>query len=553
MEKSDSGGVGAKKGFLYQDLVTAIYLLSMLRDKSIKCIRMEVADDFDIVYGDHIEYVQVKTTSSDKSWSIKELTETSKKKVVGPRNGIKYEDNTDSILHKSLANDKDGKSKFKIVTPRSVSENLAYLRILPSDRENPDSRTKLLNSLSRKIKGYKSPGGQNIEYWLDNTHWRVIPDEDGIEAIIFSEIIKSSSEIFGCILDPKVDPLRILSGIMLHIQKKSSASRVMVSADGKSYFRKDFVAWYREELLLCGSSTGSFTKVYSNNVTRMKPILTEFLRETNYFEFSGKKECRAVERKYHLDEYQYENISRSMIKWMPEVLLRASELAEVGSSGLIEKYSEFRKKGLGSLQELDILASRILLHSFIRTNFASQPISAQILFDDYDSSGFDNIHIVNFDDLPDKIYMGFSYFIKADNLNSEIAKIIGDFDNVLSSPEFENTGDKLLEIKEDGYLLKHDINEILQSGLSLNDNLDRFTFVFFIGYETPILEANKGLEAEVAKKIIIDDVTHKFKLMIESLIAIRGFYQKIDAVVVFYPLPELEKLFSSLKREIENV
>jgi hypothetical protein len=553
MEKNDSGGVGAKKGFLYQDLVTTIYLLSMLRDKNIKCIRMEVADDFDVVYDEYIEYVQVKTTSSEKSWSVKELTETSKKKVVGPRGGISYINNTDSIFHKSLANDRDGKSKFRIVTPRAVSESLAYLKIHPKERENANSRDSLLKSLCRRIKDYESQGGRGIEYWLDNTHWRVIPDEDSIEAIIFNEIIKSSSEIFGFILDPNVDPTRILSGIMLHVQKKSSASRVMMSADRKSYFRNDFIEWFREELRLCASTTGSFTKVYSNNIKKMKPVLTEFLRESNYFSFSGKKECRAVERKYHLDEYQYVNIAKSMIKWMPEVLLRASELAEVGSSGFIEKYSSFRQRSLHSINTLNFLASKILLHSFIRTSFDSQPISAQILFEDYDSSGFDNIHIVIDDNSPDKIFMGFSYFIDASDINSAISHIVGDFDKVLSSPEFSNTGDKLLEVKEDGYLLKHDIDDILHPGLSLSDNLDRFTFVFFLGYETEILENSKGIENEVAKERIINDVTDKFKSMIESMVATRVFYQKIEVVAIFYPLPKVEMLISSLKFEIENV
>jgi len=48
-DNSDSGGVGAKKGFLYQDYAAALYVISMLRDKNIKAVRFEVTDDIDIV------------------------------------------------------------------------------------------------------------------------------------------------------------------------------------------------------------------------------------------------------------------------------------------------------------------------------------------------------------------------------------------------------------------------------------------------------------------------------------------------------------------------
>ena len=73
MEQSDSGGVGAKKGFLYQDYAAAYFLLKMLRDKSIISIRCEVTDDIDVVYQDYIEYVQVKTTDAERKWTLKEF------------------------------------------------------------------------------------------------------------------------------------------------------------------------------------------------------------------------------------------------------------------------------------------------------------------------------------------------------------------------------------------------------------------------------------------------------------------------------------------------
>lgn len=57
MKKIDSGGIGAKKGFLYQDYIAAYLALHMLKDKHLKAVRCEVSDDIDLIYTNYIEYV----------------------------------------------------------------------------------------------------------------------------------------------------------------------------------------------------------------------------------------------------------------------------------------------------------------------------------------------------------------------------------------------------------------------------------------------------------------------------------------------------------------
>lgn len=95
MDHSNSGGVGAKKGFLFQDYVAALYVTEMLRDKRIKGVCCEVKDDVDIIYENHVRFIQIKTTDGDKKWSAKELCLRTKKK-----DSNRY--NQDSIVHKSL-------------------------------------------------------------------------------------------------------------------------------------------------------------------------------------------------------------------------------------------------------------------------------------------------------------------------------------------------------------------------------------------------------------------------------------------------------------------
>ena len=161
MEQSDSGGVGAKKGFLYQDYAAAYFLLKMLRDKSIISIRCEVTDDIDVVYQDYIEYVQVKTTDAERKWTLKEFTEPSYSYVepTGRQRKKQKVSNNDSILHKSMNcdNDTGKRSKFRILSPRDVLKPLIFLKTPFHARPEKTGRSELLFQLKKKISDYKSP------------------------------------------------------------------------------------------------------------------------------------------------------------------------------------------------------------------------------------------------------------------------------------------------------------------------------------------------------------------------------------------------------------
>lgn len=552
MEKNDSGGVGAKKGFLYQDYVAALHVVKMLGDKSIQSVRLEVSDDFDVVFEDYIEYVQVKTTKSDKSWSVDELTACSVKEEIGPRSGVKKIKNNDSIWHKSLGNDTEGVSKFKIVTPRPISEGLSYLKVKLEGRENKDLRQKLVDRLVRKVKAYTSDNGNGAEYWVDNTVWMVVPEGESLEALIYKEIIKSASDVFGVMLNPSTDPERILNNLLVNIIKKSAVSRLLYSEDKKTYFRKDFVEWFKNEILYYSSESGSKIKPYKNTKSTLIPILEEFLDNNQCFQFVGDKICKGVTGKYHLDSYQYESVARALVSWMPEVLLRASELSDVEPQKFLQKMALFRKRSAVFLSDLEGLASKTLMHSVVRTDHGSQPIPAQLVFEGFDGKCFDNVHIISNLHGPDKLLLGFSYMING-SVREYAEGIVGDFESFISSKEFASTGEKILEVKEDGYLVKHDVDGILHEGISLDENLDRFIFSFFIGYESEVLDCNKGNMDVEYKRYLIDEVLQEFKRLINRLVEEREFYKKLTVQVVFYPIPSVSRLIESFEKEVEVV
>ena len=238
MEQSDSGGVGAKKGFLYQDYAAAYFLLKMLRDKSIISIRCEVTDDIDVVYQDYIEYVQVKTTDAERKWTLKEFTEPSYSYVepTGRQRKKQKVSNNDSILHKSMNcdNDTGKRSKFRILSPRDVLKPLIFLKTPFHARPEKTGRSELLFQLKKKISDYKSPNGNDVEYWLDNATWEVIPAPEQLE-LECRKMILQSAYSKGYMLNIDRDCDVILNAILNTLTKKSATSRIIYSAKDKGY------------------------------------------------------------------------------------------------------------------------------------------------------------------------------------------------------------------------------------------------------------------------------------------------------------------------------
>lgn len=552
MSENDSGGIAAKKGFLYQDYVAAYYALKMLSDKTIVEIRCEVSDDIDIVYESYIEYVQVKTTSSEKNWQLGELTDCSYKKSVTSTGKERKTKKDDSILHKSMDCDFGALSaRFRIVTPRDVYARLAYLKIPVGARDNDDQRAKLLKSLQGKIKGYTTPNGKDVEYWLDNATWEVIPTKEQIILDAFKLIITFAYECYGVHLNPTRHPNSILNDLLVNIIDKSATSVVLNSKEDKIYTRKDFINWFRGEVLHYSGEALDNVKVYTINRAKLTAILSVFLELDGYDNHSGEKICRGLKGQYHRRKYEYNKISRGLLHWLPEVLLRPAELADQAPERLIEKLKEYtHRKKLNASNIKDFVAN-ILLHSVVRTSFESQPIPAKLYVDDGKGTTFDNIHILLNEQEPDALLLGFSYLID-DNLVDSISEMVTDFNNLLESEAFTEKKEKILEEKQDGYLLKHDINDVLGSDTSLDENVSRFVFAFFIGYETSVLTcelagAEKDLHEELEK-----EVQSHFGNLIDSLVQKDDYFKDLRVLVYLCPIPSMDSLIESVETEFSS-
>ena len=566
MEQSDSGGPGALKGFTFQNFAAAYYVLSMLRDKSLKSVRCEVVDDIDLVFDNRIEYVQVKTTDSDTKWSITEFAESSTKTV--PKTGQQKKDqivsNEDSILHKSMACDKATlPGHFRILTTRDVKKELLLLKIDLETRKTKAGKDKLLASLQRKIKfkksrkatEFKTPNGNDVEYWLNHAEWTVIPTSIQLELACTNMILQSAQDQ-GIYLNANNDDKRILSSLLTTLTKKSATSRVLHSASDKSYHRVEFIKWFKDEIEFYSNLNQTHVKIYSTNTNNLKSILEVFFNDASMYDipdYEGDKICTGLHGGYQRREYTYKKIAKNILSWLPEILLLPSELADHQSHRFNDKVTIYASRKKQHLKYINELTAKALLHSTIRTKHKSQPIAANLYFDNNAGTYFDNIHILLNDHSPDTLLMGFSHLIEGD-FKAAIDNVVTQFDDLIGSEEFDTQQEKILEAKDqnDGYLLKHNLDEILSSTSSLDKHLDRFRFAFFLGYESSELNCSSKNMPKDYLVNLEDEVKSKFNRLVECLVEESEFYKDVHIDVYLYPIPSISSLTQAVKVQVES-
>ncbi|WDY56544.1 HamA C-terminal domain-containing protein [Pseudomonas sp. PSKL.D1] len=536
MEPNDAGGVAAKHGFIFQDCVAAFYVTQMLRDKTIRRIRCEVTDDIDVVCDDFVEFVQVKTTTKTL-WAQSDLVVLSK---VASNKKIPCS----SILHKSMECEPEltVPRKFRIVTEHPTNVTLEYLLISREERDGKPGRDELIKYLNSKTANYVATSGVDVANWVDAAWWQVFRTMREIELLGIRNIRLAADELHGAILSAEASAEDIWRGILDTVTRKGALSRRIHSVDSKSYLRADLNTWFQGRVEEDQKRVGR--KIY---VKRQLPhILVPF--RAPLATPCAKRNGLVLHQQYSMTRYRYKHIVDNVCKWLDEVFLRPNELADIYKLSLVEQGQRLQNTVFASLGDVRSFLGRVLLHATIRQTHSSQPIPCMLYLEGQNEEKIlENVHIVRRDPGGDELWVGFSELVTASNIAARLHEIRDElYEQIMEC--FSNARGKILDIKDDAYLLRHDIHTILDESNSFDSHLDRLRFVLFIGYDSTLLTEPETpghedhLEQETAALFekFVDDLEHD------------PTFAKLTINVFIYPAPSLETLTQLVDKKVRE-
>ncbi|WP_248747850.1 dsDNA nuclease domain-containing protein [Pseudomonas sp. MWU12-2037] len=551
MEITDSGGVAAKYGFLYQDCVAAWLATEMLMDKRMRAVRVETVDDIDIIWSDFTEFIQVKA-AADKKWTPTTITENTTS-TAAPKKPAKLGTKPrkvrlpcTSIIHKSMkqAFAPIEKCQFRVVSAERPNGLLEYLRVELFSRDGRTGRQELIDDLNSRTDSYTATSGNDIKHWVDSTWWQVFPSLREIELLGVKNIRNAAIEVVGITLSSDVAAENIWRDILYTLTKKSTLSRKIYCEDNKTYYRNNLLDWFRGETLAHEKSAFTKTKIYANK--KLRPILVQLHKHPPPCG-TATRSGKVMHQHYTMNMYRYAYIAESIVTWIDEVLLMPEEIADTVGVSTLQRYKTLIKRLQSSMTELETFIGKILLHSCIRCDKHSQPIPASLYIEyPLEVRVLENVHVVLDPAAGDELWVGFSHLFTG----TDIVECMQDLRSALYCDildNFDTARSKILEIKQDSYLLSHDIDQILDISLPFDKQVERYRFIIFLGYNSTLMTepARDGYEAELIKetKNLFDDFV--------SDLSTSGFHQ-VQIELHLYPVPSMGRLIDEVKTALEN-
>lgn len=536
MESNDSGGVAAKHGFLFQDCVAAYHVTRMLRDKNIRSIRCEVTDDIDVLSDGCIDFVQVKSTEKTR-WNISDIATDSK-------GANKKKIPCSSILHKSMQCESGAglSRRYSIVTEDKVNKTLEYLTISPTARVGKPGRQELIDDLNKRTKNYQTLSGVSVADWVDAATWTVYHTIRELELLGIKNIRMASEDLHGIILSSETVAEDIWCRILDTVTRKGEHSRRIHSADDKSYSRPDLLGWFKSRVEDDQSRSGR--KIY---VKRALPhILTPF--RAPMASACAKRKGQALHQQYSLKKYRYQHIADNVCKWLDEVFLRPKEIADINKLTVIEKRELLKTSVFKSLHDVSEFLGRVLLHATIRQHHESQPIPCMLYVEKSGAEKIlENVHIVRRDSEGDQLWIGFSELVTEVDIAVRLPEIRERLYQDISEC-IDTARSKILDVKDDNFLLCHDIDEILDGSRPFDAHHDRFTFVLFVGYDSNLLTEPEtlGYENDLEK-----ETAALFDKFAADLIEDSPF-ANLCVHVFIYPAPSLQQLTLLVENKVRE-
>ncbi|EPF7507857.1 dsDNA nuclease domain-containing protein [Klebsiella variicola] len=534
-DPSDSGAIASRAGYNYQDYIAVSLVLDMLYNDNIKAVRCEHIDDIEVVHNDFIEYVQVKSTEGESYWSLTEL---------------KTKDGLKTIIQKSLDSDKENGviSKFRVISKRGVRKEIKHLLIVRENRSKTKERDALLKSLLnvRHHKGYKSSNGNDIEYWVDNCHWQIIPTSQEVIYSAQKKLHLFANKLNLAVFDSEIEELyfKILHEVKSIADASNRSSTIADKTFTQTKFRDLMKGWCVNLTLDRNSSK----KVYGQTKNIIFSPLNQHISQ------DGKRSCQGYYLEYARQKFRYEKIVNNILEWMPEFILTPKELAENDSVDCFPLWRKTIERAKSYTDTIDInyFIIEILLHILLRYKLQSQPIYGMLYINAKDKvKEFNNVHVVNNTQTGnDELWLGRAFISYNDELNNTLDEFSSFLFEVLDPDIFDHSKKKIFEAKNDSHIITHNINDVLNEASTISNNIDRYKIVTLFVYNSDTLKS--GYSKEYQEKLLKESADI-FNMYCKKLISLQDDeINQINISALLIPLEKFEELRKTFLGAINN-
>jgi hypothetical protein len=470
---SDAGGVAARQGFKYQDHVAAFFVLTMIDDPRVAKVECETADDIFLFWqnGDteNPEYVQVKTTEDDRKWTKDEITARSSPKKPT------------SLVEKSLLCDKHGPNAlFRIVSRRDVNKSLACLKLDRGARSRCTPAAELGRRLAKKLKTV-SPGGNDLVYWAKQTVWQVTGDVTALIALNNKKISVLAERFGGNPNASHVD--QIYQDLLRIVDDAATASRVS-EPEKKVLPRSTAVTWWTQHLANTEAAQQRTSKPYRAKTDAFFADLHHLSEE------ALRRALSSYDARFENERWRSQQLADHLVDWLPEIALKASDLASVQHLQLRRKTRDAisaikRQRAITDQQ----LVGETLLHVVIRQTFGSEPIACKLFYQSATGlRSFGSAQIVH---APkgDELWLGRATIATADNHEAVLKAALADLEHVLDPDFLKEERETILALREPLHLLPTSLEAALARNAPIDGLVEALCIPILIAYDSAVLGA----------------------------------------------------------------
>jgi Cap4 dsDNA endonuclease/Cap4 SAVED domain len=470
---SDAGGVAARRGFKYQDHVAAFFVLTMIDDPRLAKIECETADDIFLVWQtgetEYPEYVQAKTTEGDRKWTKDEVTTRSPPK------------NPTSLVEKSLLCDRHGpNARFRIVSRRDVNKSLACLKLERGARFRREPAAELGKKLAKQLRTI-SPLGNDLVYWAEQTVWQVTGDITALIALNHKKISVLAERFGGNPTASHVD--QIYQDLLRIVDDAATTSRVS-DPDKKVLARSTTTAWWTQHLANTEAAQQRTSKPYRAKTDAFFADLHHMSEDLLHRALSS------YDVRFENERWRSQQLADHLVDWLPEIALKASDLASVQHLQLRRKTRDAvsaikRQRAISDQQ----LVGETLLHVVIRQSFGSEPIACKLFYQSATGlRSFGSAHIVH---APrgDELWLGRATIATADSHEAILEATLVDLEHVLDPDFLKEERETILALREPLHLLPTSLEAALARNAPIDDLVEALCIPILIAYDSTVLGA----------------------------------------------------------------